>query len=252
MRAKYINEKFIEDSDPIIDMGIGMEAQLKKFIKDLYDYPKYGNIISMNQNFENDNDLLWIAAKANRKDLIEYLLLIKKADIHHKSDRALRWAVHYSNYDLVEYLISQGADVTALSNGAMEIAYDHKDEKMIDLLKKHGAKIEEGPNINRLLEKFTEDSDPISDLNIGTLNRIKNFLESKDHQYTHKDIALTLCTFYNKYEFVKFLLEEMNAIPSQITFMYAFDKGFKKIYNLLLKYDKNKVWIDWWNDAIRH
>ena len=31
MRARYINEKFTQDSDPVQDMGIGTRAQIKKW-----------------------------------------------------------------------------------------------------------------------------------------------------------------------------------------------------------------------------
>jgi hypothetical protein len=35
MRAKFIYEKFVEDSDPIRDMGIGVEHQVKLWISNL-------------------------------------------------------------------------------------------------------------------------------------------------------------------------------------------------------------------------
>jgi len=39
MRAKFINEKFIEDSDPIKDMGIGAQGHNKKIAKEILDNP---------------------------------------------------------------------------------------------------------------------------------------------------------------------------------------------------------------------
>ena len=37
MRAKYINEKFEEKSDPIRDMGIGFMPYIKKVLQDIVD-----------------------------------------------------------------------------------------------------------------------------------------------------------------------------------------------------------------------
>ena len=36
MRARYVNEKFSEDSDPIKDMGIGIDVIVEKFKNELY------------------------------------------------------------------------------------------------------------------------------------------------------------------------------------------------------------------------
>ena len=100
-------------------------------------------------------------------------------------------------------------------------------------------------------EKFTEDSDPIHDMGIGMLNQIKKFIESEGLNYIDKHVALRICAYYGEYDFVKFLLE-MGAIPKSSTFSSAFDKGYKDIYDLLLKYDKNNVWIDWWNESTKN
>lgn len=45
MRARFVLEKFIQDSDPITDMGIGMEYQIEQWIKrqDVYSPPHIKN-----------------------------------------------------------------------------------------------------------------------------------------------------------------------------------------------------------------
>ena len=167
---EYINEKFTADSDPIQDMGIGMAGKLEKFIKDLHDMLKYD--IYMKKEFENDNDLLWISTKFGKLDLVKYLLN-KGADIHYLEDRALRWAAKRKHYDVVKFLLDNGANIHAQDEGAYYLAQDDKDYKLIELLKQYGG-IPRSVN-----EKFTADSDPIKDLDIG-FDFIKFWSKKKD------------------------------------------------------------------------
>ena len=75
MRAKYINEKFVKDSDPISDMDIGMEHLIKKFVKSIYPYAK-------------ESSYLWICAKEGKTDFVKYLL-DAGANVHEDDDNAL-------------------------------------------------------------------------------------------------------------------------------------------------------------------
>lgn len=86
LASKNINEKFTSNSDPIEDMNIGIIGLLNIFIKELKQ-GKYN--IDWYEHFNNDDDLLWICARYNKIELVKYLLN-KGANIHYKSNRALR------------------------------------------------------------------------------------------------------------------------------------------------------------------
>jgi ankyrin repeat protein len=169
-----LNEKFVENSDPIDDMGIGLQHSIVNFIKHV------NNDMKLNSLDINNIDVqLWVCAKYGRLEFIKYLL-DKGADIHKSSDRALRWATKKQHYYIVEFLLNNGADVHAYNEGALLLAEDNKDRKMINLLKKYGA---ENPDklIEPIEEKFIENSDPIHDMGIGLF--IKRDFKSEDELY---------------------------------------------------------------------
>ena len=58
----------------------------------------------------------------------------------------------------------------------------------------------------RLHEKFTEDSDPIADMNIGMMHQIKLWMESIGEPFKNKDNALVYSAAYGKLDFVEYLL----------------------------------------------
>jgi len=74
MRAKFINEKFKEESDPIKDLGIGeCERNLKKLKNDITSlFDKYYEMAQENDNY-------WIAVDAIEEvmDLIDWTINIK-------------------------------------------------------------------------------------------------------------------------------------------------------------------------------
>jgi hypothetical protein len=158
VRAKFVNEKFTEESDPIKDMGIG----------------------AMNKpiNFETENKcVLWI---------IEHLHLIlktKKIPINIIYDRSNMIRQPY--LDIVDEYVKKylcindkKESLKSLNNDIIEKMYfklrkmgfkeplGSEYETLAGLSKKELKKymMESTKNIN---EKFTEESDPIKDMNIG-------------------------------------------------------------------------------------
>jgi ankyrin repeat protein len=169
LASKNINEKFTSNSYPIEDMNIGIIGLLNIFIKELKQ-GKY-NFFDWYEHFNNDDDLLWICARYNKIELVKYLLN-KGANIHYKSNRALRWAVYNKNYEITHILLEMGADVNAYDSGAYELAKSNNDSGMLSLLKKYGATPPTG-NRPALEEKFEQDSDPLQDLGIGLIYQIE-------------------------------------------------------------------------------
>ena len=57
-----------------------------------------------------------------------------------------------------------------------------------------------------LNEKFTQDSDPIADMNIGMMHQIKLWMKSIDESFVDKDHALVYSAAHGKLDFVEYLL----------------------------------------------
>lgn len=186
---RHINEKFSQESDPIKDLGIG--ALYKK------------------QNFRSQDEM-WnflyeiIPIVLNIKDIKE--LLPNKYEYGLNNNYAWKYSEYIDKYILL--------------NGELPpMRFQGFKEYIIKRLKKEG-KLKECIN-----EKFTQNSDPISNLNIGIkaklLNWLKEYSENKpDRICVGTDISnfewgalngynalLCFCAEENKFEFVKYLIE---------------------------------------------
>jgi len=188
MRAKFILEKFTQDSDPIADMNIGMMHQIKLWMK------------SINQPFKNKDNALVYSAGFGKLDFVEYLLaagadvhanndyalrwasqnghtevvkilLAAGADVHTYDDWALRWASHNGHTEIVKVLLTAGADVHADNDYALRWASAMGLTEVVKVLKNHIAKEKRKKVKESVNEKFTEDSDPIADMNIGIFTK---------------------------------------------------------------------------------
>ena len=103
---KWINEKFTEDSDPIVDMNIGMMHQIKLWME------------SVNAPFIDKNHALVYCAGYGKLDFVEYLLAAG-ADVHANNDWALQWASGNGHTEVVKVLLAAGANVHANNDHAL-------------------------------------------------------------------------------------------------------------------------------------
>lgn len=103
MRAKKIFEKFVEDSDPIKDMGIGIRNQI------LADLKKY-NISEKNVKITDDNDLYWVGNKWNRPDKFKELQLKYFSPEKRKFAKHIIDMVANRNTELLEQYIQEAID----------------------------------------------------------------------------------------------------------------------------------------------
>ena len=127
---EHINEKFKEESDPVHDLGIGMEAMLKNFKDMLYER----GLISSSRDVL-DNALLVYAAEYGELELVKYLVKEKYCDIHVANEYPLRHAAFYNRYDVVEYLLSIGKfDLNMQYEQAIKWAEDAGHTRIVNLL----------------------------------------------------------------------------------------------------------------------
>jgi ankyrin repeat protein len=162
---EHINEKFIEDGDPIHQMGIGLIDQLKKeYIKDnSYDWykitpenitledllefclpkNKYGldvieALISAGVNL-NDKDHEYLRYAVLRGMDFMKFLLDKGVKANSNRSMALGLAIQYKNFDIAEFLIQRGASVKAVGSEQLANAIRNNDITTIKWLIKRGA-----------------------------------------------------------------------------------------------------------------
>ena len=172
-------EKFVQDSDPIADMGIGMINKIKEWIK------------SIGREFI-EEDLLCICARHGKTEFVKYLL-DAGVDVHEDGDRALRFASENGHTEIVKLLLDAGADVHADGDWALQLAsyYGHVD--VVKILKDHIAKEKKNKVVKESLnEKFVQDSDPIKDLGIGIFGP-NNFNNKEEfYEFLNRNLAYIL------------------------------------------------------------
>jgi len=85
-------------------------------------------------------------------------------------------------------------------------------------------------------EKFTEDSDPIADMNIGMMYQIKLWMKSVNEPFRNKDNALACSAGYGKLDFVEYLLAAGANVHASYDFalQWASDNGHTEVVKILL------------------
>jgi len=180
----WINEKFAEDSDPVQDMGIGIETYLTKKLSLVYDRKLsdafYGKKYRYN---DKPHDTYTNCADETYVDLSFY---------------------GFKKVDGKLYITAAWSE------------YEYKDENYYVLYPVDqflDDEIKESLN-----EKFTEDGDPIKDMGIGIEHAIKKFIDDamKGSPYsilTNVYEQISYCVQKGKVEFVDYLIKKLSATP---------------------------------------
>jgi hypothetical protein len=177
--TNWLNEKFVEDSDPIQDLGIGVKDKIEKLISRL---TKERGLSTNDFN----KDLLAWAAFYNDFIIVKYFLS-KGEELNkfgEKDRNPLTFAAVARNIDMGILLIQNGADLEKTKVYAEK--YCSTDTQQgLDL-------IEQKLKSEKINEKFTEDSDPITDMGIGIKNKIEKWLKEMNiNNYTlNKDLSI--------------------------------------------------------------
>jgi len=214
-----VNEKFIENSDPIEDLNIG----IKEFWKQAW--KKAGDMSSKETSkeyfgteiYSDEVLMIFMVLDQLRKQIDNNEKPnIKKAFLE-MLDNAERW----KNLDIIK----KDVDLD-------KVIYVLKKFYYIDIDLEE-LKIEESLN-----EKFTEeDSDPIYSLNIGKIREIRDFYEKNSVIPYENWLALQVCIDHNKYEYIKFFIdsEYISRQEKLAGLRYAIFENKLKIVNMFLK-----------------
>ena len=162
--SPYLKESFIEDSDPIDDLGIGMMYQIKEFIKEQDEY----DVLS-------EKEYIVTCAEWGKKEFVKYLLKTKKYTDLSLND-ALDWSAEYGYIEQVEMILKAGADVNSSAGYPLRMASlnDHKD--IVELLLKKGAD-QSYWNYTPLENALLKRNFDIADLLIDDLNKNNKKIE---------------------------------------------------------------------------
>src|ERR1035437_6327923 len=209
----WINEKFTDESDPIYDMGIGMEAKLKIFLETnrdlMFTFDLDKKIFAWSGVKDPDklngySVLLCFLAKHNNFELVKYVVEDKGADAKYYKSLSLRWAATTGNIDMIKYLIKHGADPNDSDQGdSLDCAKGYRQKEAVEYLKKLKNK-----EIN---EKFTEDLDPIKDLGIGIYHHKDFKTDTEAHEWIYL-VALAVLNVKN-YEEIVTTMKTDNRVP---------------------------------------
>jgi len=251
---ELLNEKFTEKSDPVHDMGIGIDKLIRDFMRN--DIEEYED--DQDAETTNINIILGYCVIYEKEDFVDYLLG-KGADINNKHvnswfkfaceyghtgvvkllidkgfnfhgnagegyEKGLRIAIANKQLGVVKLLVEAGADAETVQGKPIRIAIANNHMDIIKYLKEKGYKLgkseylkvaqdghiramtdfltkefkdEKRKKIRKffglkesLYEKFTEEGDPIKDMNIGRINQIKKDLKDAGIPETD-DIEIT-------------------------------------------------------------
>jgi ankyrin repeat protein len=211
-------EKFVEDSDPVTDMGIGIRAQISRWMKEtgilsiisnrvIAYTAEHGKIewikflLSLKNYPQTNIDIgLRFASYHGHLDVVKELLKAG-ADVHAVHDLALHWASDGGNLEIVKELLKAGADANQISDIHIHNLEQEGYKEIVELLRKSKkSTIKESLN-----EKFVEDSDPVTDMGIGTRAQISRWLKERYQEDTN-EVALAICAETGKLDWVKFLI----------------------------------------------
>lgn len=175
-----LEEKFEQDSDPLQDLGIGLIYQIEKYCQK--EKEKLGVLLEDVIPYSKNNVYLLICVDNKKYEYVKYLLETGKADVHISLSVSglskgilMRYAIWNGDYKMIKLLSKYGGLISeSLTSQELNNLFKYPDNesifhafrsKKINLIKNILIK-KENYKIN---EAFTEESDPIRDLRIGTI-----------------------------------------------------------------------------------
>ena len=171
---EYINEKFTEESDPVHDMGIGIELVIKQFCEE-----------NEPDDAHDKEAWLWICVKYQEKEYVKYLINAGW-DINYADSAALSQAIVNDDYDMIKLLLDNGAKI---KTGYFWNQIRKKHRESYEFIRNYKGVKRIRENIN---EKFTEESDPLHDMGIGPKGIVEEL--KKKYHWGDYDIFIKMLT----------------------------------------------------------
>jgi len=144
---EHINEKFTQESDPVKDMGIGLDSIIFNYLKKLIpeELSHVNSIKNINKyNFVNCSGFDAIIAKLgmlNKIEIMPLILSFKKVNARANKSFALRWAAANGNSDMIKLLLKYGANPNDSDGGnAVDCAIMYKMNNIVEYLENIGGK----------------------------------------------------------------------------------------------------------------
>lgn len=177
---------FQRGGNPRSSLGIGLEAQYNKILKE---NPHY--IIS-------NKNPLWVSAKAGNPELVRFFIE-RGEDPTANDSAALRWASGFGHEEVVKILLQAGADPLAKNSEAFSWAERDGHEGVLRILSAHINKVPLDENV-----KFTRGGDEREKIGIGNTfeRKMARHEEFKNWWYSHKedyDEIVEECWFKGEY-----------------------------------------------------
>jgi ankyrin repeat protein len=147
-----------------------------------------------------------------------------------KLNNSLCWLVKHTDYDLVQYLIDNGANVNYQDCAPMRNALNDGTIEMVQLLFQNGSIVPENVYVNVYCDHFESKIDLIFKLNYGDkLDHKKIIIEIFDKVRTDKDILERLLEYVSDDHFYNELYETL------------LNKSYYSYYKLKILIDKGVV-----------
>jgi hypothetical protein len=170
---EHISEKFTEDSDPIKDLGIGVE----KFFEMEFNRIRHLYLHNVKKEFKIDK------YNIDNEDFSTYIciIIIDMLDLLSKH-KTCSSAFYYSYIKWKKYMRATATQFPSPSYAKYFI------QQILE--EKYGIK---WGNAHKVNEKFTADSDPIKDMHIGLMHQIETYFKEKykENIDTHRRGVIT-------------------------------------------------------------
>jgi len=198
----WVNEKFTDESDPIKDMGIGIDHERN-----------FNDQIEMHRWVLKHLPHILGTEKIPEDILKENGCYLNQDYQHIIEDYFAKYITFNNEYDMTTFL-----------PGIL-----HR------MLAKRGYKVKK-VHENKINEKFTDESDPIMDMGIGMMGKIDKFMAERYRWIQNPTLAHKL--YYsvqrNEEEFVQYLISKLSYEEQNYGFFQAIRTGNKNIVKMFI------------------
>jgi len=238
LNARFVFEKFTEDSDPIRDLGIGA-FKVGDFVQFIGRCDIIGNKKYPNPSFKGQSTSAgYWRADIDFSGEIEFKNLIGKIlKIKYYNNKLELWIVilftrksYVYGYDRAKKVINYTEIKDFVKNNYQILVGIESVNNWKNLIKKVDINELSNESIN---EKFTEDSDPIKDMGIGMRRMISKWMKEIGEEDTD-DNALAESAARGKLDFVKYLVNQGANIHAYKS--YAFTISSQNGHLEIVKY----------------